>query len=188
MPGVESREGGIVKSDVMGMAPRDTGHPAATSSGIDMGLLLARVRFAVLWVVVACALAGSFAVFFGEPGRLADGVAGVMEGEPVTWGWAYVYAAMIGLPLALAAATLFLPARASAIANLVLGVPLGAFGLFALVSEVADGALHPHVTLAAVGAVVAWLIVGLNSILLRRLSHGHTTTASAAGDTTRRGG
>jgi hypothetical protein len=187
MPGVECREGGIVVNDVMGMAPRDTGHPAATSSAIDMGLLLARVRFAVLWVVVACALAGSFAVFFGEPGRLAEGVAGVMEGEPVTWGWAYVYAAMIGLPLALAAATLFLPARTSAIANLVVGVPLGAFGLFAMVSEVAGGALHPHVTLAAVGAAVAWLIVGLSIALLRGPSHAEIPTASAAGDTSSHG-
>jgi hypothetical protein len=177
-----------VVNDVVGMAPRDTGHSAAASSGIDVGLLLARVRFAVLWVVVACALAGSFAVFFAEPGRLAEGVTGVMEGEPVTWGWAYLYAAMIGLPLALAAATLFLPARASAISNLVLGVPLGAFGLFAMVSEAAEGALHPHVTLAVVGAVVAWLIVGLSIVLLRRLSHGQTAMASAAGDTTRRGG
>ncbi len=178
-----SREGGIVANDVRGMAPRDTGRSAVGSSGIDMGLLLARVRFAVLWVVVACALAGSFAVFFGEPGRLADGVAGVMEGEPVTWGWAYVYAAMIGLPLAVAAATLFLPARTSAITNLVVGVPLGAFGLFAMVSEVAQGALHPHVALAGVGAVVAWLIVGLSIVLLRRLSHGEGPMASAAGDT-----
>jgi hypothetical protein len=172
-----------VVNDVRGMAPGDTGHSAAASSGIDMGLLLVRVRFAVLWVVVACALAGSFAVFFGEPGRLAEGVAGVMEGEPVTWGWAYVYAAMIGLPLAMAAATLFLPARTSAIVNLVLGVPLGAFGLFAMVSEVAEGALHPHVALAGVGAGVAWLIVGLSIALLRRLSHGETAITSAARDT-----
>ena len=127
----------------MGMAPRDTGHSAATSSGLDMGLLVTRVRFAVLWLVVACAMAGSFAVFFAEPGRLAEGVTGVLEGEPVTWGWAYLYAAMVGLPLALSAATLFLPARAGAISNLVLGVPLGAFGLFAMVSEAAEGALHP---------------------------------------------
>jgi nitrate reductase gamma subunit len=83
---------------------------------------------------------------------------------------------------------LFLPARASAISNLVLGVPLGAFGLFAMVSEAAEGALHPHVVLAGVGAVVAWLIVGLSIVLLRRLSHGQTAMASAAGDTTRRGG
>lgn len=175
-------------NDVMGKAPHDTGHSAAAWSGIDMGLLVTRVRFAVLWVVVACALTGSFAVFFAEPGRLAEGVTGVLEGEPVTWGWAYVYAAMIGLPLALAAATLFLPARTSAIANLVLGVPLGAFGLFAMVSEVAEGALHPHVTLAGVGAVVAWLIVGLSIVLLRRLSHEQTATAAAADDTPRPGG
>ncbi len=173
-------------NDVMGMAPGDTGHSAATSSGLDMGLLVTRVRFAVLWLVVACAMAGSFAVFFAEPGRLAEGVTGVLEGEPVTWGWAYLYAAMVGLPLALAAATLFLPARAGVISNLVLGVPLGAFGLFAMVSEAAEGALHPHVTLAAVGAVIAWVIVGLSVARLRRRSH--RDAAIAAGDTTRRGG
>jgi hypothetical protein len=177
-----------VVNDVMGMAPRDTGHSAAASSGLDMGLLVTRVRFAVLWLVVACAMAGSFAVFFAEPGRLAEGVTGVMEGEPVTWGWAYLYAAMVGLPLALAAATLFLPARAGAISNLVLGVPVGGFGLFAMVSEAAEGAVHPHVTLAAVGAVVAWLIVGLSIVLLRRRSHRDAAIASAAGDATRRGG
>ena len=173
-------------NDVMGMAPRDTGSSAAASSVIDMGLLQARVRFAVLWLVVACAMAGSFAIFFAEPGRLAEGVTGVLEGEPVTWGWAYGYAAMIGLPLAMAAATLFLPDRTSAIANLVLGVPLGAFGLYAMVSEVAEGALHPHVALTVVGAVVGWLIVGLSIALLRRLSHRETATAATEGDTTRR--
>ena len=67
-------------------------------------------------------------------------------------------------------------------------MPLGAFGLFAMVSEAAEGALHPHVTLAAVGAVIAWLIVGLSVALLRRRSHRDAAIASAAGDTTRRGG
>ena len=175
-------------NDVMGMAPRDTTHPVAASSAIDVRLLLTRIRFAVLWLVVACAMAGSFAVFFAEPGRLAEGVTGVLEGEPVTWGWAYLYAAMVGLPLAVAAATLFVPDRTSAIANLMLGVPLGAFGLFAMVSEVAEGALHPHVVLAAVGAAVAWLIVGLSIVLLRQLSHREAATASTAGDTTRHAG
>ena len=45
-------------NDVMGMAPRDAGHPAPASSVIAMGFLLTRVRFAVLWLVVACGLAG----------------------------------------------------------------------------------------------------------------------------------
>jgi hypothetical protein len=176
-----------VVNEVMGTTPHDTGQPADTSSVIDIGSLVTRVRFAVLWLAVGCALAGSFVVFFAEPGRLEEGVAGVMEGEPVTWGWAYLYAAMIGLPLALAAASLFLPSRTSAICNLVVGVPLGAFGLFALVSEMAEGALHPHVTLGAVAAVIAWLIVGLSIALLRRLSHGEPSMASAGGDSKRRG-
>jgi hypothetical protein len=154
------------------MTLKDIGQAADTSPVVDMGSMLARVRFAVLWLVAGCALAGSFVVFFAEPGRLADGVAGVMEGEPVTMAGAYLYAAMVGLPLAMAAVTLFLPARPGAIANLVVGVPLGAFGLFAIVNELAAGALHAHVTLAALAAAIAWLIVGLSIALLRRLSHG----------------
>ena len=85
---------------------------------------------------------------------------------------ALLTAGMIALPLAMAAVTLFLPARPSAIANLVVGVPLGAFGLFAIINELAARALHAHVTLAALAAAIAWLIVGLSFALLRRLSHG----------------
>ena len=169
------------------MTLQDFSQPAETSSVLDMGSMLARVRFAVLWLVVGCALAGSFVVFFAEPGRLEEGVAGVMEGEPVTMGWAYVYAAMVGLPLALAAVTLFLRARASAISNLVVGVPLGAFGLFAIVTHLAEGAWHAHVTLAALAAAIAWLIVGLSIALLRRLSDGDAAPASVRADFTARG-
>jgi energy-converting hydrogenase Eha subunit A len=111
-------------------------------------------------------------VFFYEPGVLEEGVAGVMEGEPVTMGTALLSAAMVALPLALAAVTLFLPARASAITNLVVGVPLGAFGLFAIVSHLAEGAWHAHLTLATLAAAIAWLIVGLSMAGLRRLRHG----------------
>jgi hypothetical protein len=81
-------------------------------------------------------------------------------------------AAMVVLPLALAAVTLFLPARGSAVANLVAGVLLGAFGLFAVVSHLADGAWPAHLTLAALAGVVAWLILGLSIVELRRLPHG----------------
>lgn len=41
------------------MTLHDTGLPADTSAAIDTGALLTRVRFAVLWLVVGCALAGS---------------------------------------------------------------------------------------------------------------------------------
>ena len=154
------------------MTLQDIGQRADTSSVVDMGSMLAKVRFAVLWLVAGSALAGTMAVFFYEPGVLAEGVAGEMEGEPVTMAGALLMAGMIALPLAMAAVTLFLPARPSAIANLVVGVPLGAFGLFAIINELAAGALHAHVTLAALAAAIAWLIVGLSFALLRRLSHG----------------
>jgi len=154
------------------MTLQDLGQPADASSVIDMGSILARVRFAVLWLVAGGALAGTMAVFFYEPGVLEEGVAGVMESEPVTMGTALLSAAMVALPLALAAVTLFLPARASAITNLVVGVPLGTFGLFAIVTHLAEGAWPAHLTLAALAAAVAWLIVGLSIAELRRLPHG----------------
>jgi hypothetical protein len=140
--------------------------PTAATSSAGMGSLL-RVRFAVLWLIIGCATAGSYAVFFAEPGRLEEGVAGVMEGEPVTTGWAYVFAAMVGVPLALAAAALFLPARAGAVVHLVAGLLVGALGVYAIAAEVSEGALHPHAALAAFGSGVAWLIVGLSIADLR---------------------
>jgi hypothetical protein len=146
--------------------------PAHASSVTDMGSIIATVRFSVLWLVAGCALAGTMAVFFYEPGVLAEGVAGEMEGEPVTMAGALLMAGMIALPVAMAAVTLFLPARPGAIANLVVGVPLGAFGLFAIINELAAGALHAHAALAALAGAVAWLIVGLSFAQLRRLSHG----------------
>ena len=169
------------------MTFQDLGQPADASSVLDLGSMLARVRFAVLWLVAGCALAGTMAVFFYEPGVLEDGVAGESEGEPVTMGMALLNAAMVALPLTLAAVTLFLPARASAITNLVVGVPLGAFGLFAIVTHLAEGEWHAHLTLAALAAAIAWLIVGLSIAELRRLPHGDAASASVRGDFTARG-
>jgi hypothetical protein len=154
------------------MTLRDIDQRADTSSVVHIGFMLARVRFAVLWLVAGSALGGTMAAFFYEPGVLADGVAGELEGEPVTMAGALLMAGMVALPLTMAAVTLFLPARASAIANLVVGVPLGAFGLFAIISEMSAGALHAHATLAVLASAIAWLIVGLSIALLRRLSRG----------------
>ena len=154
------------------MTLQDLGRRADASPVIDRDFLLSRVRFAVLWLVAGSALAATMAVFFYEPGVLEEGVAGRMEGDPVATGTAVLMAAMVVLPLALAAVTLFLPARGSAVANLVAGVLLGAFGLFAVGSHLADGAWPAHLTLAALAGVVAWLIVGLSIAELRRLPHG----------------
>jgi hypothetical protein len=151
------------------MTRQKLGQPADTLSVIEMGSILVRVRFTVLWLVAGCALAGTMAVFFYEPGVLVEGVAGEMEGDPVTMGMALLNAAMVALPLTLAAITLFLPIRASAITNLVAGVPLGAFGLFAIITHLAEGAWHAHLTLAALAAAIAWFIVGLSIAEMRRL-------------------
>ena len=151
----------------------------AEASSMGVGTLLARVRFAVLWLIVGCALAGSFAVFFAEPGRLEEGVAGVMEGKPVTTGNAYLLAAVAALPLVMATVVLFLTGRTSAIVNLVVGAASGLVVVFLAVSELSEGALHPHAALAAVGGVVAWLIVGLSVADLRGRRRGAASATTA---------
>jgi hypothetical protein len=170
------------------MTLQQLGHPADTTSVHDTDATLARLRFAVLWLIAGCALAGTMAVFFYEPGVLEEGVAGEMEGDPVTMGMALLNAAMVALPLAVAAVTLFLPTRASAITNLVVGVPLGAFGLFAVASHLAQGAWHAHLTLGALATVIAWVIVALSIAHLRRRSHHETAPMAVGVDSGARGG
>lgn len=167
----------------MAMALQDLDRRSADTSGNDPGPWFARVRFAVLWLIIGCAMAGSYAVFFAEPGRLAEGVAGVIEGEPVTTSGAYLLAAMAALPLVMATVALFLTGRTSAIVNLVVGAAAGLVVVFLAVSEVSEGALHPHAALAAVGGVVAWLIVGLSVADLR----GHSREAASAAPASARG-
>jgi Na+/melibiose symporter-like transporter len=169
------------------MTLQQLGHPADTTSVHDTDSTFARVRFAVLWLVAGCALAGTMAVFFYEPGVLEEGVAGEMEGDPVTMGMALLNAAMLALPLAVAAVTLFLTTRASAITNLVAGVPLGTFGLYAVANHVAQGAWHAHLTLAALATVIAWLIVALSIAQLRRPSHHEAAPAVVRVDSGARG-
>jgi hypothetical protein len=145
-----------------------------------MDSTLGRIRFAILWLVAGSALVGTMTVGFYEPGVLAEGVAGVMEGEPVTMGMALQLAAMAALPLALAAIVLFVPVRAGAITSLVVGVPLGAFGLFAIIGELAEGAFRAHLTLAALVAAIVWLIVGRSIAELRQLSRGGAASVALA--------
>lgn len=143
--------------------------------------MFASVRLVMLWVVAGAALAGTMAVFFYEPGVLEEGVAGKLEGDPVTTGMALMTAAMVAAPLIVATVTLFLPARAGAVTSLVAGVPLGAFGVFAVVTHVADGSWPPHLTLAVLAAAVAWLIVGLSIAELRRVPAGRRSTGDGEG-------
>ena len=160
------------------MTLRDLERPVDAAFVIDTDPLLARVRLSLLWLVAGSALAGTMAVFFYEPGVLEEGVGGRMEGDAVTTGMALMTAAMVVVPLTMAAVTLFLPVRVGAIAGLVVGVLLGASGLYAIVTHLAGGEWPAHLTLAALAGAVAWLVVGLSIAELRR--HPHTAPAGSA--------
>jgi hypothetical protein len=60
---------------------------------------------------------------------------------------------------------------------------LEAFGLFTVVTELAEGTVHAHLTLAA---AVAWLIAGLGVAELRRLSHEDAASSMRVEFTARR--
>ncbi|WP_062378446.1 hypothetical protein [Demequina pelophila] len=128
------------------------------------------MRFAILWVAAGVALVGAMVVFFYEVGVLEEAVAGTMEGEPITTGDSLFMAGMAVFPLAVAVAAVFVRGRANAITNLVGGVLLGAFGVFAVVSEGLVGDFHTHVIAGAAAGAIAWLIAGLSIVALRRHS------------------
>ena len=137
-----------------------------------MNAALWRTRVAVLWVVVAVALSASILLYLVEPGALEEALAGEMEGTPLSAAGVQ-FVAMVGIPLVMAVMTLLVNGRVNGYANLVVAVPLGAFGVFAVISEVAGGEFHPHVLIAALATLIAFLIAGLSVAGLR-------TRASAA--------
>ncbi|MCV2395346.1 hypothetical protein OEB99_13600 [Actinotalea sp. M2MS4P-6] len=152
-----------------------------------MDSTLGKIRFGVLWGLAGIAMAGAMAVFFYEPGVLEEGVAGVMEGDPVTMGMAQLMAAMAAVPLVMAAVALFLPTRAGAITNLAVGVPYAVAALYAAVPELAEGAWHAHLTLGVVSVAAVGLVVGLSIAELRRHSREDGAVASLTVELTARG-
>lgn len=143
-----------------------------------MDALLFRTRAAVLWVAVAGTTTASLLLYVFEPGAAEGLVAGEMEGETLTTGLGFFFAAIGIIPLVMLLLTLFIADRANHWVNLIAGLAFGAFGVFAVVSHLAEGDFTAHVLLMGIAGAVAFLIAGLGLVGLR-----HTTADSAVAAT-----
>ena len=144
-----------------------------------MDALLFRVRAAVLWVAVAGTTTASLLLYVFEPGAAEGLVAGEMEGETLTSGMGFFLAAIGLVPLVVLLLTLFVADRANHWVNLIAGLAFGAFGVFAVVSHLAEGDFTAHVMLMGVAGAVAFLIAGMSLVGLRQTSESAASTAEA---------
>jgi multidrug efflux pump subunit AcrB len=133
-----------------------------------MNELYFRVRVAVLWVAAAVAAATATLLYVFIPGAVADLLAGEMEGEPLTLAVSYMFGGLVTYCLAMSLVTLFVHDRANHVTNVVAGLLLGLFGVFAVISHVLTGGFNGHVLMAAVAGVIAFVIAGLGAAGFRR--------------------
>jgi hypothetical protein len=138
--------------------------------GGAMDGLLFRTRVAVLWVAVAVALVGSVALFVYEAGALEEMLAGEAEGEPLDDTARFSLTALVMLPLLMAGVTLLVGDRVNRYVNVIVGLALGLFGVYAVGSELLAGHLHWHVWPTALATAFAFLIAGLGVVGLRQSS------------------
>ena len=85
-------------------------------------------------------------------------LAGEMEGETLNDAWGYAFAALVIIPVVMAAVTLLVGDRVNRYLNLIAGLAVGLFGFYPVVSEVLAGDFNGHVLMAAVAGALAFLI------------------------------
>ena len=130
--------------------------------------LLFRMRVAVLWVAVAVAASYSVVMYMVGPGALEEMLSGYMEGDALdSFGIQGFTAGVVLVPLAMAAATLFVAEPFNHYLNLVVGGVLGLFGAVAVSLEAFDGGVNGHVVLVAAAGILAFVIAGLGALGLR---------------------
>ena len=133
-----------------------------------MDALLFRTRVAVLWLAVAMTMLASLVLHLFIPGALEEMVAGEMEGETLTDGLTYFFAAVGSIPVVMAIVALLVSDRVNRQVNLIAGLVFGLFGVFAVVTHLVDGGFNVHVLMVAVAGAGAFLIAGLSLAGLRR--------------------
>ncbi len=133
-----------------------------------MNTLLFRTRVAVLWVAVAIAVAASLLLYLFVPGALEDMVAGEMEGEILTDGMGFFFAALGTIPLVMAGVTVLVGDRANRYVNLIAGTAFGLFGVYAVTSHLLAGDFNGHVLMAGLAGAIAFVIAALGFVEVRR--------------------
>ena len=138
------------------------------AGGEAMNALSFRTRVAVLWVAVAVALSGSMLLYLFMPGALEEMLAGEIEGETLDDALGYLLAGMMIIPLVMAAVTLLVRDWVNRYVNLIAGMALGLFGVWAAVRETSADGFNVHILMNVVACVLAFLIAALGLIGLRQ--------------------
>lgn len=146
-----------------------------------MDSLLYRVRATALWLIVAIALLASLVLYLFMPGAVEELAAGEMEGEALTDVTSYFLAALGLIPLVMVSVTLLVTDRVSRSANLIVGLVLGLFGVFGVVSHLLADGFNVHVLMVAVAAVGSFMIAGLSFAWLRHPVSGPASPESETG-------
>ncbi len=143
-----------------------------------MDATLFRTREALLWMAATVSLVGSMLLYLLVPGMLGEALAGTMEGEVLDDGLGFQMAAMLGVPVLVVVATLFVGDRLNRYLNVVGGLLFGLLGSYGVGSHLADGEVNGHVALAALATLLAFLIAALGVAALRRPAPDSTATAT----------
>ena len=80
----------------------------------------------------------------------------------------FFMATMVIVPIVMAAVTVLVGDRVSRYVNLIAGLSLGAFGIYAVVRETSADDFNVHILMLAVAAALAFLIAGLSFVGLRQ--------------------
>ncbi len=137
-----------------------------------------RTREALLWVAATVSLVGSMLLYLLVPGVLGEALAGRMEGQVLDDGLGFQMAAMLGVPVLMVVATLFVGDRLNRYLNVVGGLLFGALGAYGVGSHLADGEVNGHVLLAALTTLLAFLIAALGVAALRSPAAESTDAAT----------
>ena len=138
------------------------------ADGEALNALSFRTRVAVLWVAVAVALLGSMLLYLFMPGALEEVLAGEIEGETLDDALGYLFAGMVISPLVMAAVTLLVTDWVNRYVNLIAGMALGLFGVYAAVRETSADGFNVHILMIVLASLLALLIAALGLIGLRQ--------------------